>query len=157
MNYGFKITIMSLAAVMLLASCETMMSMDPVSSRKGMMKGFGGNMKAMGGFLKTGKGSAADVESRARRMAGSADQIKKLFPKGTSSKDMPGKTRAKPAIWAKKAAFDQAADMMAVYASRMADAAAKGDKKAMGAAMANLGKRGCGGCHSDFRGPKPKK
>ena len=79
-----------------------------------------------------------------------------LFPKGTSLKDMPGKTRAKPEIWTKMAAFDQAANIFAVYATRVADAAGSGDRKAIGAAMGQLGKRGCGGCHSDFRGPKPK-
>ncbi len=55
------------------------------------------------------------------------------------------------------AAFKQAADMMSVYALKVADAAGSGDKKAMGAAMGQLGKKGCGGCHKDFRGPKPKK
>ena len=55
------------------------------------------------------------------------------------------------------ASFKQAADIMSVYALKLADAAGSGDKKAMGAAMGQLGKKGCGGCHSDFRGPKPKK
>ena len=79
-----------------------------------------------------------------------------MFPKGTSSKDRPGQTRAKPNIWAKKAAFDQAADIFVVYADRLAAAAGTGDKKAVGAAMGQLGRRVCGGCHSNFRGPKPK-
>ena len=55
------------------------------------------------------------------------------------------------------AAFKQAADIMGVYAMRLAEAADSGDKKAIGAALGKLGKSGCGGCHKGFRGPKPKK
>ena len=115
------------------------------------------NARASGALLQTGPGSAADVESRARKVAGNAKRIAGLFPKGTSQKDRPGQTRAKPGIWVKPAAFAQAADIMGVYATKLADAAGGGDKKAIGAALDRLNKRGCDGCHSDFRGPTPKK
>ena len=145
----------------LLTSCA-----DPIQDRKNLMRSNIGNMKAIGAYLKTGKGSAADVASRARKISHNAEAMKGLFPAGTSSKDKPGQTRAKPGIWAKKsihnqaedmAAFNNAADIMSVYALKLASAADSGDKKAIGAAMGKLGKSGCGGCHKFFRGPKPKK
>ena len=161
MKNGTKSIVILALAMGLLTSCA-----DPIQERKGLMRSNGGNMKAIGAYLKTGKGSTADVASRARKIADNAKKIKGLFPEGTSLKDRPGQTRAKPAIWAKRAihnqaeemaAFKQAADIMSVYALKLADAAGSGDKKAMGAAMGQLGKKGCGGCHKDFRGPKPKK
>ncbi len=161
MKNGTKNIVILALAMGLLTSCA-----DPIQERKGLMRSNGGNMKAIGAYLKTGKGSAADVASRARKIADNANKIAGLFPAGTSLKDKPGQTRAKPAIWAKRAihnqaeemaAFKQAADIMSVYALKLADAAGSGDKKAMGAAMGQLGKKGCGGCHSDFRGPKPEK
>ncbi len=165
MKYGLK-TIVSLAlASGLLAACAGGPD-DPVQARKNLMRNNNANVKAIGAFLKTGKGSTADVASRARMVAGNAQKIKGLFPMGTSLKDLPGKTRAKPNIWAKRsihnqaeemAAFKQAADIMGVYAMKLAAAADTGDKKAIGAALGQLGKRGCGGCHSDFRGPRKKK
>ena len=161
MKNGTKNIVILALAMGLLTACA-----DPIQERKGLMRDNGGNMKAIGAYLKTDKGSTADVASRARKIADNAKKIKGLFPEGTSLKDRPGQTRAKPAIWAKRAihnqaedmaAFNQAADIMGVYAMKLADAADSGDKKAIGAAMGQLGKRGCGGCHSDFRGPKPKK
>ncbi len=155
-----KFVILALA-MGLLTSCA-----DPIQERKNLMRSNIGNMKAIGAFLKTGKGSAGDVASRARTIAGNAEKISGLFPAGTSLKDKPGQTRAKPSIWAKKsihnqaedkAAFNNAADIMSVYALKLASAADSGDKKAIGAAMGQLGKNGCGGCHKFFRGPKPKK
>ena len=161
MNIGTKNIVILAVAMGLLASCAY-----PIQERKGLMRSNGGNLKAIGAFLKTGKGSASDVASRARKIAGTADMMKGLFPSGTSSKDKPGQTRAKPLIWAKRAthnqaedmaAFNNAADIMSVYALKLASAADSGDKKAIGAAMGQLGKNGCGGCHKFFRGPKPKK
>ena len=36
-------------------------------------------------------------------------------------------------------------------------AAASGDKKAIAAALGDMGKKGCGGCHKNFRAVKKKK
>ncbi len=161
MKIGTKNIVILALAMGLLTSCA-----DPIQERKGLMRSNGGNMKAIGAFLKTGKGSAADVATRARKISANAEMMKGLFPAGTSSKDKPGQTRAKPSIWAKraihnqaedKAAFNNAAEIMSVYALKLAAAADTGDKKAIGAAMGQLGKSGCGGCHKFFRGPKPKK
>lgn len=156
MKDGLKTILVLASAVALLTSCAGFSGRYAVGERQGVMKSYSGNMKAIGAFLKTGQGSAADVASRARKMASGTGNLKGMFPMGTSSTDLPGKTRAKPEIWQKKAAFDKAADDMADYATKFANAAASGDKAAMGAAAGALGKQGCGGCHKNFRGPKPK-
>ena len=166
MKYWSKSIVLLAVALGLLASCAELGMDDPIKARQNLMRDNNSNVKAIGAFLKTGKGSTADVASRARKIAGNAEKISGLFPAGTSLKDKPGQTRAKPSIWAKraihnqaeeKAAFNNAANIMSVYALRLADAADSGDKKAIGAAMGQLGKSGCGGCHKFFRGPKPKK
>ena len=106
MKISLSKIVLAAAMIGLLGSCAEMMgSKDPISQRRDAMKSYGGNMKAIGAFVKTGKGSASDVAARARRMAASAGGMKDLFPKGTSLKDMPGKTRAKPEIWTKMARF----------------------------------------------------
>lgn len=86
-----------------------------------------------------------------------ADELKALaafgsgryFVPGTSNEDMPGKTRALPAIWAagsdvgdKASAFSAAIDKLA--------AAASGGKDALTAAVGDLG-AACGACHKAFR------
>ena len=158
---GTKNIVILALAMALLTSCA-----DPIQERKKLMRDNDSNLMAIGAFLKEDKGSAADVASRARKVAANAEQIKRLFPAGTSLEDKPGQTRAKPGIWAKKsihnqaedkAAFNNAADIMSVYALKLAAAADSGDKKAIGAAMGKLGNNGCNGCHKFFRGPAPKK
>jgi cytochrome c556 len=168
MKYWSKSIVLLAVALGLLASCAELGMADPIKARQNLMRDNLANFKAISAYVKTGKGSAADVASRARHIADNAKTIKGLFPKGTSLKDRPGQTRAKPRIWAKKpppvhnqaedmAAFKQAADIMGVYAMRLAEAADSGDKKAIGAAMGKLINQGCNGCHKGFRGPAPKK
>ncbi len=139
----------------LLTSCAGMSLDDPIIARKNLMRDNNNNLEAIEAYLKENKGGTADVASHARKVASIAKQIKGLFPKGTSLKDRPGQTRAKPAIWAKRAIhIEQAAEIMYGYAMSLADAADSGDKRAIGAALDQLDKRGCGGCHSKFRALK---
>jgi cytochrome c556 len=70
---------------------------------------------------------------------------------------MPGKTRAKPEIWTMSDKFAAAAAKLESAAGKLEMAAATGEKDKIAAAMKGFGKATCGVCHSDFRGPKPKK
>lgn len=124
-----------------------------VAKRQALMKQNGGHMKKVGGFVKAGKGTTADVVRASQGIAASAKMIPGLFPKGTSMNDGV-KTRAKPEIWQQRAKFDAAADNLAALAEKLTKAAQTGDKKAITVAMGNLGKSGCGGCHRNFRAKK---
>ena len=140
-------------------------STDPVKVRRAIMKENSIHLKSVKKFLKGGKtkkaiaraGTAADMELRGMAIAANADKIPSLFVKGTSLKDKPGKTRAKPAIWSDWKGFQAAAAKLKVLAVKFQKAAASGDKAAIKTASATMGKQGCGGCHKSFRGPKPKK
>lgn len=138
---------------------------DPVKTRKAVMKELSAHSKAIGKYLKGHKdakkearlGSAGDMELRAVAMAGLAKRLPGMFPKGTSLKDMPGKTRAKPEIWTQSKKFKAASNNLASWANDIEKAAATGDKSKIAAAMKGFGKATCGGCHKTFRGPKKKK
>jgi cytochrome c556 len=140
-------------------------SADPIKTRRAVMKELSAHSKAIGKYLKGHKnpkrekrlGTAGDVELRALAMAGLANRLPGMFPKGTSLKDMPGKTRAKPEIWAQNKKFRAAAMNLATWSKDIESAAATGDKSKIAAVMKGFGKSTCGGCHKSFRGPKPKK
>jgi cytochrome c556 len=140
-------------------------SNDPVKVRRAIMKENSIHLKSVKKFLKGGTtkkaiaraGTAADMELRAMAIGANAGNMVALFTKGTSLKDMPGKTRAKPAIWSDWKGFQAAAANLGVLAVKLQKAAESGDKAAIKTASATLGKMGCGGCHKSFRGPKPKK
>ena len=95
---------------------------DPVKIRQAMMKENNTHIKAIKKYLKGHKnakkearlGTAGDVELRAIALAGIAKRIPSMFPKGTSLKDRPGKTRAKPAIWTENKKFRAAANRLAI-------------------------------------------
>ena len=80
-----------------------------------------------------------------------AQTIPSKFPKGTGVGDAGvTKTRALQDIWTKPSEFQAAADAM-VVALKNADAVA-GDATKFAAAFGEIPK-GCGGCHTPFRGP----
>ncbi|MDC0033780.1 cytochrome c [Alphaproteobacteria bacterium] len=138
---------------------------DPVNTRRAVMKELSAHNKAIKKYLKGHKnakkqarlGSPGDVELRAIAMAGLAKRMPAMFANGTSLKDMPGKTRAKPAIWAQSKKFKAAAMTLSSWANDLEGAAATGDKSKIAAVMKGFGKAACGGCHKTFRGPKINK
>lgn len=139
-----------------LVGCESnqQMTVDPaqvVQQRQDLMKDNGMHMKAINDFVESGKGTLVDVVTRAKAIQANADRIDNLFPAGTSADDMPGKSYAKPEIWAKWPEFEMAADRLEEEAERLAAAAGDGNAEAVKAQFASLGKDGCGGCHQTFR------
>ncbi len=129
---------------------------DAIKERRALMKSNAGHMRAIAGFVKKGKGSAAEAARHAEGLAANAAKIAGLYPKGTSAADGVGQTRAKPAIWTERGKFEAFANNLKTAAMGFTATAGSGDKKAMGMAMGGIGKN-CGGCHRAFRAPKKKK
>lgn len=123
-----------------------------IETRQKAMKDNAAHMKAINAFVESGEGDAAMVGEHATAIADIAKKIPELFPEGTSLADGHGvKTAAKPEIWTDRAGFEQAAMTLGTEAGELAEAAKGGDKQAIAAAFGELGKNGCGGCHSKFR------
>lgn len=148
---------MAVALVMTALPGVTMAQNKTIEQRQKVMKGFGGNMKAIGGYVKAGKGSAADVEQRLMKMAAAAGKIPGLFPQGTDMDKLGLKvTGAKAAIWTDSDKFKMAADKLGAEARKFAAVVKKGDKAAIGNAFGGFGKAACGSCHRTFREKRPK-
>jgi cytochrome c556 len=123
-----------------------------IETRQKAMKGLGMHMEAINAFVEKGEGDAAMVAERAKEIAATSEKIPELFPEGTSLADSHGiKTAAKAEIWSDRAGFEEAAEHMGEEAEELAETAEGGDKQAIAAAFAELGKEGCGGCHTKFR------
>lgn len=166
MTKWLKSLVFAAAGFALIASTQvSIANADPIKTRKAVMKELSGHSKAIGKYVKGHKnakkekklGTAGDMELRALAMAGLANRLAGMFPKGTGMTDMPGKTRAKAAIWSKPGDFRKAAKILASWSKDVESAAATGDKAKIAAAMKGFGKTACGTCHKSFRGPKPKK
>jgi len=143
-----------------------------LKQRQSVMRELNGHVKAVRKFVKGPKaglsrrklkkairklGYPGDMELRAQAIAGQSKRLMRYFPKGTSFADGVGKTRAKPVIWARWDDFKAAAANLGKLANGLEKAAATGDKGKIKAALSAMEKKGCGGCHKNFRAKKKKK
>ena len=147
------LVIAAVAVAAMPSSVDAQMAGQAVDARRALMKSNGKNFGVVAGFVKKGKGSAADAAKSARMIASNLAQFPNHYPKGTAQGSGAGNTRAKAEIWTNWAGFTGGAAKVTDLALKVAMAADSGDKGAIGAALGALGK-GCGGCHKAFRGPK---
>ena len=127
-----------------------------VKERVATMKQQGADLKYIGDFVKGAGGDQAGAEAKSQDLLGLNGKLVALFVPGTSSADMPGKSNAKPEIWTDWDKFKAIVPVLQDAEMKLADAVKSGDKAAMGAALANTGRNGCGACHSQFREKLPQ-
>ena len=121
-----------------------------VGERQATMKLEGPALKAILDYAGDKGTDQATAVAKAQELLALADKLAGLWPSGTSSKDMPGKSNAKPEIWTEMDKF------RALYANQKSGdqallaAVQKGDKAAVQAAVTNIGKN-CSTCHGTYR------
>jgi cytochrome c556 len=128
-----------------------------VKKRQDTMKQQAANLKYIANFAKGAGGDQADAGYKVDELHFISGKLLSLFPPGTSSADLPNvKTYAKPEIWTDYAEFKTIPPKVADLETALGDAVRKGDKRAILVAIGNLGKNGCGACHSKFREKMPQ-
>jgi cytochrome c556 len=126
-----------------------------VKKRQEVMKEIVGHFKKIKTYAEGGDGSPADVAKRAARISELAKRIPSLFPEGSGRPTIdPRTTRASAKIWEDWAGFEAAAKRLEAEAGKLAQVAGKGDPFDIADQFVVTGKKGCGGCHKSFRGPK---
>lgn len=136
-----------MVGAVLIAATATWAAMDPIATRKAVMKN---NGAAIGALVAMAKGEA-EFDARAANLAvrtlynGSA-AIPALFPAGTESG---GETEALPAIWSDAAGFAEKAQAMNAAAAQLIATPIE-DLDGVRAAVGALGQT-CQGCHETFR------
>jgi len=121
-----------------------------IQARREAMKTLGKSMGAIKGYLE-GKNDLAAAEQGATAIVATAGRIPEVFPQGTAMTDFPGKTGAKPAIWAEWDKFNGSQKALASEGQKLVDLLKTGDKEKIGAQFAAVGKNGCGSCHNSYR------
>jgi cytochrome c556 len=112
-----------------------------LKNRQATMKEQGSDMENLKAYL-DGKGDLAKAKSSAANLTQTTKKIPELFPPGTGGTSPDGDFIAKPDIWSDWNKF------LAVNG---------GDKPAIQSAYGDLGKNGCGACHTTFREKIEKK
>jgi cytochrome c556 len=121
-----------------------------VQHRQALMKGMGKDLKAVKDYT-DGKGPLPPAQAGAADIVATTGEIPALFPPKTGMAEFPGKSGAKPVIWTQWSKFIDSQKTAHALAQKLLAATKTGDKKAIGAAFLDLGKNGCGACHTDFR------
>jgi cytochrome c556 len=123
---------------------------DVLKDRQETMEGQGDAMKRIKAYIDD-KAGLAEAQQAAADLSRSTQKIPDLFPPGTGAASPDGKFRPKPEVWTQWDKFLAAQKTAVAKADALAAAAKGGDKAAIAAAFGDLGKNGCGGCHTDFR------
>ena len=87
------------------------------------------------------------------RNAGYLEALSKMPWDGftESTKDVTVKTAALPAIWSEPAKFKEAQEKFQSAVGALVAATKTGNEASVKAAIAEVGKAGCGNCHQNFR------
>ena len=124
-------------------------AMQVAEKRSETMKSMGRSMRTLKGFVE-GRGSAEEAAAAAAVIADAAPTIPSLFPAGTGMAALPD-SESKENIWEEWDEFVAGAERLGGKAAELQAVLSSGDSDRLGAAFGDLGKNGCGGCHSKFR------
>jgi cytochrome c556 len=128
-------------------------ALQVIEKRQDTMKAQGKALAAVKAYTED-KGDIAAARAAGAGLLKTIPAIPSLFPQKTGMAEYPGKSYAKPEIWAQWDKFLAAVNAANVKATELNTALAGGDKAAVTAAFPAMGKDGCGGCHTPFREKK---
>jgi cytochrome c556 len=139
------IGVASMSAASLAQDKETVLK-----DRQATMKEQGKSLGSVKAYI-DGKGDLAQAKAGAADLTQTTKKIPDLFPPGTDGPNPTGDYVAKPLIWTDWNKFLDAQKAAASKADALLVAVSSGDKTAIETAFNDLGKNGCGACHTTFR------
>ena len=148
-----KARVLGMAAAIFVAGAGFAVAQDKetvLKEREATMKEQAKNIGAVKAYL-DGKGDVAQAKTGAANLTQTTKKIPQLFPAGTGGPSPDGDYVAKPEIWTDWNKFLDAQKTAAAKADALLVAVNGSDKNAIEAAFNDLGKNGCGGCHTTFR------
>ncbi|MBF2760509.1 MAG: cytochrome c [Ectothiorhodospiraceae bacterium AqS1] len=122
---------------------------EVMEMRSKTMKSLGRSMRTLRNFAR-GQGEAEEAAMAASLIERESANIPALFPIGTGLDEFPD-SEAKEVIWERWDAFTASSQQLTEKAAAMMAAIESADKSRINASFGDLGKNGCGGCHSRFR------
>jgi cytochrome c556 len=121
-----------------------------LKDRQATMKQQGKDAGTVKAYL-TGKADQPAALAAATDLTKTTKKIPDLFPPGSGGPSPDGDFQPKPTVWTDWDKFLDAQKVAAAKADALLAAITAGDKAAIQTAFADLGKNGCGACHTTFR------
>ncbi len=125
---------------------------DVIKSRQAVMRIFVNSLTGLGNIAQGKVSQPGHMANYANALAAAAGTLPDLFPAGTGP-ESGVKTRALPAIWDDPDGVAEILATTGAAVTALVAAAESGDPAATGAALGDLGKNGCGACHTRYRAP----
>ncbi len=147
-----KITACIATSMILFSSATLAAEVDAdsyIKYREGLMESAKNHSAGIGDILKGKLDLKANLIHHARALDETVGLFASAYPEGSDF----GETRAKAEVWENPEGFAAAAKQSKEATAALLKAAEGGDIKAIGAAMADVGKS-CKGCHKEFRAKK---
>ena len=148
----------AIVAAAMAAFSSTAIANDPmekaIKARKGQMQLYAFNLGQLGAMAKgeVAYDAAAATAAANNLLAVVTLDAMSMWPQGSDSTAMPGKTRAKVEAWTTWPEIGKKSEAMTAAAQQMA-AAAGGGLDSLKGAIGEVGK-GCKGCHETYREEK---
>jgi cytochrome c556 len=138
------------AAVIAIGVCAASAQEDPIKARKALMKSNGDSAKLASDMAKGDKPyDQAAVNKIFATFQDAAAKMPALFPESSQAGDPADQFNAGPKIWENMADF-KARFVKFGDDAKAAEASVK-DVDTLKAALGNIGKNDCGGCHEIYR------
>jgi cytochrome c556 len=122
-----------------------------VKDRQAAMRQRGTDLRAINAYIDDKGGDQAAAIAAAKDMIAIEQKLDGVWLSGTSSKDMPGKSNAKPEIWTEVDRFKAFVTILKNGEEKLVPALEKGDKAGAKAIIGDFGKNACGACHTAYR------
>ena len=144
---------LAFAVAALLSSVAMVVAQDKpevVQNRQHMMSGLFADLGVVSAYV-SGRVAQGRAQDAADGLVRTWSTMPELFPPGTSSTDLPGKTKAKPQIWNNRDEFVAANKTAEQEARKLADAVRSDDKAQAQILLGAISKDCNGACHQAFR------
>ena len=125
-------------------------ALNAVAHRQAQMKRLREAAKTTVGYLEGKHDDSGQVRAAAATLQDVVARMPRLFPRGTAVGV--GTSRARPAIWTERAAFQRRIAGLRAAAANFARAAATGDKAQIGPQFRAVG-AACKACHDPYQAP----
>lgn len=125
-----------------------------VDKRQAAMKRMGGDLKAIRAYGQ-GQGDQDKAVAAAKDVVATQQALDDLFPKGTGSDALPGRSFTNPKLWAEWDNFLSDNKIAQEKASALLAKVQAGDKDAAASGPDDLWDNGCQVCHKSYREKKP--
>jgi cytochrome c556 len=154
-SIGFNVALIAVATSLaaMTAASFAQDKLAEIKSRQDFMERQQKDVDAVNAYVK-GQGDKATALEKANDLIAVAPKIVDQFPAGTSAKEFPGKTKAKPELWEEWDKAKLLPGKLKEAEEKLVETINTGTPQDVGNALRSVYRNNCTGCHGPYRLPE---